>query len=308
MHVITLVTGDYVFGAAALINSLAKAGFDGQITVGHQGPIDWEIQSDAPVTVRRLNDSQKWGGSLKADLLLSSGNGEICFIDADCIVTSPKIFELIAQVITDSPLLAVEGIVPAGDVRRHVWSKKLSTNKDDGARHGELECLAYLNSGFLALSLPRDLIWLEKWQEAMERCLIGTGRLFETPYFPMADQDCLNAVAAALNKPFATMGPPDIWYRAQPVNPYLHVGAAAEPVLLHCTGRLKPWHLRHPAALSPDIYDRLFYRFAFVDTPWIRLPRRLPRGVEQWLKDGLWSRLGRKARQAANRVAQLAGA
>jgi lipopolysaccharide biosynthesis glycosyltransferase len=307
MHVVTLVTGDYVFGAAALINSLARAGFAGQITVGHQGPIDWQIQSGAPVVMRRLSDSQKWGGSLKAEFLLSLGDGEICFIDADCIVTSSKMLDLIDQVVTDRPLLAVEGIIAAGDVRRYVWARKLPAAKGAAASH-ELACVAYLNSGFLALNLPRDLALLEQWREAISQCLIGTGQLFETPFFPMADQDCLNAVVAALGTPVATIGPPDVWYRAQPVNPYLHVGAAAEPVLLHCTGKLKPWLLRRPAVLSPDIYDRLFYRFAFQETPWVRLPRRLPRGVEQWLKDGLWSRLSRKARQAASRVAQLAGA
>ena len=308
MHIVTMVKGDYVYGAAALINSLAKAGFDGQITVGHEGPIDWEIQPEAPVSTRRLSDSQRWGGCLKADLLLSLTNGEICFIDADCIVTSKKLFELINEVIAVHPLLAVEGIVSAKDIRRYVWAKKLSTKQDRLLKNSELACVAYLNSGFLALSLPRDLTLLEKWRESMAQCLVGAGQLFETPFFPMADQDCLNAIVSDLDTGFATIGPPDIWYRAQAVNPYLHVGAVAEPVLLHCTGKQKPWSMRHPAVSGPDVYDRLFYQFAFLDTPWVRLPRRLPRNVEKWLKDGLWSRLGRKARRAANRVAQLANA
>lgn len=308
MHVATLVTGDYVFGAAALINSLATAGFAGQITVGYEGSIDWQIQSGAPVTMRKLNGWQTRGFSLKHELLLSLGNGEVCFIDADCIVASSRLFELIGQVITDRPLLAAEGIIPAGDVRRYVWASKLSSIQNGAARNSELTCLIYLNAGFLALSLPRDLTLLEKWREAMDRCLVGPGRPYETPYFPMADQDCLNAVVSALDTPVATIGPPDVWYRAQAVNPYLHVGVASEAVLLHCTGKLKPWLVKHPTALSPDIYDRLFYRFAFLETPWIRLPRRLPRGAEKWFEDGRWTRLGRKARRAANRVAQFVGA
>ena len=308
MHVVTLVTGDYVFGAAALINSLARAGFSGHITVAHQGPIDWEIQPGAPVTTRRFGDTHRWGGSLKAELLLSLGSGNICFIDADCIITSSKIFELIDTVIANRPLLAVEGIIPAADIRRYLWATKLLQTENCAPRSWKLGCVAYLNSGFFALNLPRDVKLVEKWRESIDKCLIGAGRLFETPFFPMADQDCLNAVVTNLDTEFSTIGPPDIWYRAQTINPYLHVGAATEPVLLHCTGKLKPWLMKRPAISGPDIYDRLFYRLAFLDTPWVRLPRKLPHHVERWLKNSLWSRLGRKARRAANRVAQLAGA
>lgn len=307
MHIVTLVTGDYAFGAVALINSLAKAGFSGRITVGHQGPIDWEIRSDAPIKMYELDGSPKWGGSLKARLLMNFGSGEVCFIDADCIVTSSRIFELIRNVIGDQSLFAVEGILPAGDIRRRVWARSLSKTSDNNERHSDLTCLAYLNSGFFALSLPRDELLLKQWQDAMDRCLIGAGQLFETPFFPMADQDCLNAVLANLDIPFATIGPPDIWYRAQPNNPYLHVGVSPEPVLLHCTGKLKPWHLKRPTASRPDIYDRLFYRFGFLETPWIRLRRKLPRPVERWMEDGLWSRIGNKGRQAADRFSKLTG-
>ena len=308
MHVVTLATGDYAFGAVALINSLAKAGFSGQITVGYKGPIDWEIHPGAPVTLYELDGSRKWGGNLKAQLLMGLGSGDVCFIDADCIVTSPQIFELISEVVGDQPLFAVEGILPACDVRRHVWARCLSRKTDRTSHGNEFTCLAYMNSGFFALRLPRDEQFLKQWQEAMELCLTGTGQLFETPFFPLADQDCLNAVLANLDFPFATIGPPDIWYRAQVVNPYLLVGAAAEPVLLHCTGKLKPWRLERPMDSNPDIYDKLFYRFAFLETPWIQLSRKLPRAVESWIKDDLWSRIGKRTRRAANRLTQLIGA
>jgi lipopolysaccharide biosynthesis glycosyltransferase len=141
----------------------------------------------------------------------------------------------------------------------------------------------------------------------MKLCLIGAGQLFETPFFPMPDQDCMNAVLANLEFPFATIGPPDIWYKAQAVNPYLHVGTASEPILLHCTGRLKPWRLERPMVSSPDLYDRLFYHFAFLETPWIHLSRKLPRSVEKWIKDDLWSRIGRRTRRAAARLAPIIG-
>lgn len=305
MHVAILVTGDYYFGAAALINSLAKVGFSGQITVGHQGPIDWEVHPGAPVTHCKLDDSQKWAGNLKAQLLMNLGRGDVCFIDADCIVTSPRIFELISVFVRDQPLFAVEGIMPASDVRRVAWAYCLSRGARSVTLGNGFACLAYMNSGFFALRLPRDEFFLKQWQEAMNLCLVGTGQLFETPFFPMPDQDCMNAVLAKLEFPFTTIGPPDIWYRAQPVNPYLHVGVASEPILLHCTGSLKPWRLERPMDSSPDVYDKLFYHFAFLETPWIRLSRKLPSALERWLKDDLRSRIDRRARRVAARLAQL---
>ena len=286
MHVVTLVTGDYDLGAAALINSLANAGFSGSITVGHQAPIDWEVQPGAPVTYCRLSDSQKWAGNLKAQLLMNLGREDVCFIDADCIVTSSRLLELISDFVCDQPLFAVEGIMPACDVRRLAWARCLSKGTHKTAIRTEFACLAYINSGFFALRLPRDEVFLKQWQDAINLCLPGVGQLFETPFFPMPDQDCMNAVLANLEFPFATIGPPDIWYKASTVNPYVQVGVADEPMLLHCTGRLKPWRLARPLVSSPDVYDKLFYRFAFVETPWVRVSRKLPHAVERWIKDG----------------------
>jgi hypothetical protein len=307
MHVVTLVTGDYDFGAAALINSLAKAEFSGRITVGHQGPLDWEVRPGAPVTYHKLDDFQKWGGNLKAQLLLNLGSGDVCFIDADCIVTSSQLLKLTSEIVGDQPLFAVEGIMPACDIRRIAWARCLSRAAGRAALRNEFVCLAYMNSGFFALRLPRDELFLQQWQKAMKLCLAGAGQLFETPFFPMADQDCLNAVLANLEFPFATIGPPDIWYKAQAVNPYLHVGTATESILLHCTGALKPWRLKRPMVWSPDIYDRLFYRFAFLETPWIRLSRKLPRAIERWIKDDLRSRIYRRVRRAASQFTPRAG-
>ena len=71
-------------------------------------------------------------------------------------------------------------------------------------RINEFGCVAYMNSGFFALSLPRDELFLNQWHHAMELCLSGAGGLFETPYFPMPDQDCMNAVLANLDLSFAT--------------------------------------------------------------------------------------------------------
>ena len=304
MHIVTLVSGDYEFGAAALINSLAATGFSGRITVGHRGPVNWQLHRGAPVEFYELNDSQMWVGNLKAQLLMNIARGEVCFIDADCIVTSTRILELASAFVSDQPLFAVEGILPACDVRRRVWARALSGEPGRAVRINEFGCVAYMNSGFFALSLPRDELFLNQWHHAMELCLSGAGGLFETPYFPMPDQDCMNAVLANLDLSFATLGPPDIWYRAQMVNPYFHVGTAAEPVLLHCTGRIKPWRLERPMLSRPDVYDKLFYRFAFLETPWIQLSRRLPGSVERWIKDDFRSRVGGRIRRAGAQFAR----
>jgi hypothetical protein len=239
---------------------------------------------------------------------MNVGSGDVCFIDADCIVASPRLLELTSECVRNQPLFAVEGIMPACDVRRIAWASCLSREGRTSALRHEFTCVAYMNSGFFALRLPRDELFLQQWEEAMRLCLIGAGELFETPFFLMPDQDCMNAVLANTEFPFATIGPPDIWYKALTINPYLHVGTATEPILLHCTGRLKPWRLQGPIVSSPDLYDTLFYRFAFLETPWIRLPRKLPRAVERWIRDDLWGRIGRRTRRVAARLAPIIGA
>lgn len=298
MQIATIAVGDYAYGAAALINSLASCGFSGHVTVGYQKQLDWELQPGVPVTCLELDSSPKWAGNLKAQLMSNMGRGDVCYIDADCIVTSKLLLSIASEFVRDQPLFAAEGVLAASDIRWRRWEHCLSGAAKGGTSKA---AIVYFNSGFFALNLPRDEHIISQWQEAVEKCLTGRGALFETPFFPMADQDCLNAVLASLNQDFVSIGPPDVWYRALPFNPFLHVGVARKPLLLHCTGGRKPWRECAPT-VRPDIYDRAFYHFAFENTPWVQLKRGLPPSTENWLVDGIRSRINVRARRGLSNL------
>src|SRR5262245_66538331 len=67
VDVFTLATGDYVYGAAALCNSLAAAGFSGAINVGVDcaGQLPWTIDRSAPIAVHAIAEGGKWIGNHK---------------------------------------------------------------------------------------------------------------------------------------------------------------------------------------------------------------------------------------------------
>lgn len=143
----------------------------------------------------------------------------------------------------------------------------------------------------LGLDVERDIRLLDAWRDAI-LLLRGGGGMYQDPAFVMPDQDCLNAVLQDGKTDFATIGPPDVWYAASPINPFLHVGVGPDPLLLHCTGKAKPWILTDVPPRSPNIYESTWYRYAYLETPWVRVDNCLPRGVKEWLAA---TRLGRIA-------------
>ncbi len=304
LTIATLAVGDYCAGAAALINSLACSDFRGHITVGHWGPLEWEMNGRAPISCVELQTAAtRHPINLKAELLQSMGPGDICYIDADCIVTSPRLLEIVTEFLDVGPFFSIESILPASDVRHHVWRRSFI-----GLMRSDLNfmsCIPYINSGFFALRLPRDDYYLREFADLMQRALPDKGEVFKTPYFPLPDQDCLNAVVANAGRPIATLGPPDIWSRAVSTNPYALVGVSTTPLLLHCTGLQKTWRLKDPPLSRPDIYDKEFHRFAHLETPWVTLRRPLPKSVIHWIEDGAMSKATLKLRRLGSRLSHI---
>ncbi len=284
MQIATFAVGDYYFAAAALINSLACAGYSGRVVVGHIGPIDWNVDPQAPIDYVNLSDAPEgFVSNQKAWLLGQLDSKDICFIDSDCIVTSPILLELIESHLTVRAFFTTEGLLAGSDVRWHVWKEVSDTTGMGAARC--MTAIPYINAGLIALRMPRDWDYLSEWQRIMDTSLPSEGEMFDTPFFQMVDQDCLNAVIDKIGRPFASIGPPDIWYRGLPVNPYLCVGSIGKPLMLHCTGERKPWRFESNPLVIPDIYDLAFYRFAYKETPWVRLMERPPKKLRPWFEN-----------------------
>jgi hypothetical protein len=289
MDIFTIVSGDFVYGAAALCNSLRASGFYGKIHVGYAGELRWSIDPSAPIILHRLEDNGKWIGTRKPNLILNYAEGPYAYIDADCIIMTSSLIKTIIDIIPQGPIFCAEGIVPRRDVRRQSWrvAKEnclgIPGSIEDQSRASDI----YYNSGFFCGDVRRDRWMLDSWLRLIETSLQGSGDLFETPNFPMADQDCLNALLQDGSFSFYCISPPDVWYATPSWSPFHPVGRH-EAALLHCTGRWKPWRYSSVRSRSPNIYERAWYHFSCEDTGWVRCPQLLNASVESWLRNGRW--------------------
>jgi len=310
MHIVTVATGDYAKGAAALVNSLAATGFAGRITVGHQGPLQMQTRPDAPVELLEIPATNKLTATnLKANIVARVGSGDICYVDADCIVTSPQLLKIVSEFLDIGPVFCAESMMPSCDARYRAWAKSLVAIGIHQAEPPHAICRPYFNAGFFALRLPRDAEYLERYQRLLGSALLDDGRFHGTPYFAMADQDCLNAAIISIARPMTSIGPPDVWFRALPVNPYLVVGIEPEPVLLHCTGAgKKPWRFDVPPLRRPDAYDKAFYHFAYRSTPWATIADDVPKRMKIWFADSAAGKMDLRLRRHRQRISEIVSA
>ena len=313
LTVVTVATGDYWCGASALINSLADVGFSGEIVVAHDGEPPWILEKSAGIsTVRLPSDSRMRSYNLKAHAIGCASKGapssRVLYIDADCIVLSADFVTRIDEFLDQAPVYSAEGILPRSDVRHVKWTsvvKELRLAGAGGVSTNLLECVAYVNSGMIAFDLPRDQKIIDGWQSVMDHVLIKEGGFFQTPYFFLPDQDCLNAVIANIDHPAVTMGPLDIWYRSLPLHPFNFIGAAEGPLLLHCTGYSKPWKLDRPPPNAPDIYDRAYYKYRYVECPLVKSPDEPSAELKDWFNDGRRSRIKRRLRRGSDQFDRI---
>jgi hypothetical protein len=307
MQIFTIVSGDYVYGAAALCNSLCLAGIKSEIHIGYTGKLEWEIDRTAPIITHELPKSLFWIGNYKPKLLMDHAAGIFLYVDADCVVSSGAFLDHVRDAIAAGPVFCAEGIVPEQDIRRRIWAQaKEHSTKTCGTLEqidGRRSTATYFNSGFLGGEIARDRWVLEGWEGLIRTALRGEGKLFENLYFPMPDQDCLNAFIQDERFAFSCISPPDVWYAAAPVNPFLQVGLY-ESSLLHCTGE-KPWRLRGVPPRLPNRYELEWYRLVCTDAPWVRCYPRLSRTVASWLQRGTLGRAVSRLRRIERRFSAL---
>lgn len=307
MQIFTLVSGDYVQGAAALCNSLCAAGFDGKLYVGYTGELDWKLSSYAPIVSHKIPNKLSIL-NYKPSFIMDHAVGAYLYIDADCIVTQGAMLDSLCELATLMPILCAEGIVPEHDIRRLMWRRYKGGSGCDGQQKSdhvhEINNI-YYNTGFFGGDVRRDRWILEGWQKIIETALLGTGELFETPYLPMADQDCLNAFIQDERFAFSCISPPDVWYAASTLNPFLHVGVVKSPWLLHCTGMQKPWRHRFVPARVPNAYEEAWHHFSLEEARWACSHPELPKSVHSWLQGRYWGRMVARFKSLRNRVFSL---
>lgn len=262
----TLFEGDYHLGAAALLNSLHRAGFDGLFICGHRGPKpDWAGRTDSlhPITVRwvAINPSVHLT-NYKPDFLLACLDRHapdadvVAYLDPDIVLKARWPF--FERWILGGGIALCEDVnpnLPAGHPYRLAWREFFARYQLTPLRNLE----RYYNAGFLAVPRPARG-FLECWSSLIRLAEIEIGTLGSLKHgspdalFHTPDQDALNMALMLQDVPVHAAGPDGMDFQPGGV------------LLSHAIGQPKPWRggfLR--TALSgypPGPAHKLFYQHA----------------------------------------------
>lgn len=262
--VCTLFERDYDRGAAALINSLERAGFAGTMVCGYRGsPPSWagQISRLKDITVQFMEmDGQDHLAYRKARILQEvireggSAIESVYYFDPDIVIKCP--WTVLRRWAADGIALVedVNGNVPSRHPMRLQWRDWMQAHHIPVER--ELD--RYFNSGFIGLP-PSMLRVLDLWQAIMDEAKDHLGSLNSLKnkttdgLFFHGDQDHLNMALEACSIPLNAAGPEAM--------DFTHGGL----LLSHAVGTPKPWQTR-PLAQAlhgrpPSVPHRTFLEF-----------------------------------------------
>lgn len=236
----TLFEGDYHLGAAALLNSLHRAGFDGTFVCGYRGPRPaWAARaaSLAPIRVRWAEltvpvhlTNHKPAFMLACLHVHTPGAAAVAYLDPDIIVKSP--WPVIERWLRGGVALCEDAnaSLPAGHPYRAAWH-------DFFARHDLVPARVldrYYNAGFVGL--PRECQGLlTRWNHLLDLAAHEVGPLSKLKHshpaalFHSMDQDALNMALLLDTVPIHAAGPEGMDFL-----PGGHL-------LSHAAGGRKPW-------------------------------------------------------------------
>jgi len=283
--VCTLFENHYHFGVVALVNSLYRQGFRGEVFAGYRGGLPrWTSHAMA-------NPSLLWEGSstlnvakelqvhflpIKTDYHLTNYKPEFMlklwegpakkarrcyYFDPDIVVI--RSWDLFEQW-TDCGLAICEDVnspLAANHPRRIAWRRYFG---EKGITLFFKEAI-YANGGFIGVNL-KDRSFLSVWKTIQEEMAPAIGGLnysqFDTslessqgPFTPFGrtDQDALNASIEAWDGIVSFVGQEGMAFKP---------GLSLMP---HALGAIKPWQLkplqRAMAGCPPRLVDRLYWRF-----------------------------------------------
>lgn len=262
--VVTLFEGHYHLGAAALINSLYAAGFDGTVICGYRGPPPpWaELTANVnPIAVRfvpiasAVHFTNYKPAFMQACWSEHAREAEVLYyFDPDIVVKAP--WPILARWAKDGLALCedLNYNLPAGHPYRSRWRELLATHGIPAKRSLE----RYYNAGFLGV--PRAAAdFLVHWQRMLDLAAQELGPLNRikngTPndLFHTIDQDALNLALMLSEVPINGAGP-----EAMDFLPGGHL-------LSHAAGGTKPWRggfLRDALqGRPPGLAQKNFYQF-----------------------------------------------
>jgi hypothetical protein len=274
--VCTLFEGSYGIGVAALINSLAAAGYTGKVYIGFRGVLPtwakdiekrggcvYELGNELLVEFVLLNTD--WAlANYKPDFMLHimealepRAHG-IIYFDPDVTVRCQwkffqQWFEFGLMVCED-----VNSPIHETHPRRMMWRRFFP---DLLSEESFAVSDAYINSGFLGI--PREhLNFLRRWSSVIERASPIAGGLAEwlghnprEPFSPFSalDQDSLNIAIMASKVPISVIGPEGMDFRP------------GGYVMSHAVGPAKPWSgrffRRALTGRAPSLADRSFVTY-----------------------------------------------
>lgn len=275
--VCTLFEGHYHYGVAGLVNSLAAAGYEGVVWVGHRGPLpSWivdrpsfdheakrlrvtpalqlqTVELDPPVSLNYHKPS------FMLDILerLATDAAAVTYMDPDMVVKCR--WESIEQWLTPDGVALVEDAscsLPSRHPKRLRWESFFAQHGEVPVRHLE----RYYNAGFVGVSRAQaDL--LKAWQRTCGRVANYSGgplrqRKVGGPdhVFHGADEDALNFTLSLSQARVDALGP-----EAMDMAP-------GGQHLSHAVGAFKPWQGQHVRRAlrgnPPSLASQWFYRFA----------------------------------------------
>ena len=279
----TLFEKEYHLGVAVLVNSLARAGFRGNVHIGFRGALPpwsdgqvaqkdataWEMMvPEGPRLVFRLIETDAHFTNFKPEFMLqvlaATDADAVLYFDPDVVVnTTWKYLEewmSCGVAVCDD----VNSPIAENHPRRVGWRRFFQGGHELRYRGPQ-----YANGGVVGVSRVHQK-FLEVWMELLAAATaslggadvagISGGRTLDEAYgfadcFRQPDQDTLNAaIEACPDIPVSFLGKQAMGFDA---------GA---PSLPHATGPRKPWTRRFIrealAGRAPARVDKCFWRFA----------------------------------------------
>jgi hypothetical protein len=256
MHaVVTLVEGDFLYGAAALYNSLVANHFDGVFIVGHRGrdtlPISVLTQMESlpanlpEVKFVQVETSLHFTNYKPTFILRISEDfpelNAITYFDPDIVVSGP--WSWLSRWNLHGPAVAgdVNWRVGPNHPTRHEWSAMLRSTNLEVRQCPE----TYINGGMVSVRLD-DLAFIDLWKRlirefgARDNPLDSSGDITTWRkggrWNPMhtPDQDALNLTAMAWGETLSILGPDAMGF-----------AAGGPQMISHAVGPDKPWKRAH---------------------------------------------------------------
>ena len=283
MHssICTLFEGHYHYGVAALINSLFKQGFRGEIYAGYKGNLPdwarlakesadlswpgsqtWEITEGLRIHFLPLNTDFHLA-NYKPYFMLRLWDGPadnsdaIAYFDPDIVVKCNwQFFEdwmncgiALVQEIANSPM-------PSTHPTRLKWKEIIS----ECGYQVTKDLNHYFNSGFCGV-LKKNIDFLNIWCQVIDVSTNNFGFnmysfLTESynPYFKAGDQDAMNIAAMCSQVPISEVGPYGMDF------------SYGDSIMSHSTGNPKPWKknflLSAFKGFSPSRAEKSYWLYA----------------------------------------------